>query len=182
MSLFCSVLKCCHATQEKPESPNDQRSDKPCSHRCPYANTSYTRLLALPWTSPEFCPGWKTPPPCTYSPGFCFNITFLFYFKCPPLPIPFYPVLLFLFLNNSYCIKLKNKIMIYHINCLLSLSPDKISNFQERGSPPFCSMMSYLKYLEHFLAQSRVSNICWMNNWSARNGSILSQNNSLGLY
>lgn len=31
--------------------------------------------------------------------------------------------------------------MIYHVNYLLSLSPDKISNFQERGSPPFCSMI-----------------------------------------
>lgn len=58
----------------------------------PNANTSYPRLLALGILS------WlENSPPCTYSPGFCFNITFLFYFKCPPLPIPFYPVLLFLF-------------------------------------------------------------------------------------
>lgn len=67
----------------------------------------------------------------------------------------------------------------YHAHCLLSASPDRMPKFPRRGSSyPFFFNDVHLKCLEYFWAHGRASNICWLNNWIARDKSILSQNNT----
>lgn len=79
----------------------------------PAATIAPMLKCAVPRTSSEFCPGWKTPSHvCSQvliaqlqqPASLCSNITFLLYLKGQLLPIPLYPALLFLFIYNTNCI------------------------------------------------------------------------------